>query len=795
MNSFRYLIVVILALLVLLAGCSDSISPVDDNPIGLAVTPSSGPPCTILEVTGVSISRADLDSIRIYIGGKLAPSTINSRGNLISCIPLFQDSSGALSPPPGKVDVYIYSSGVEIGKLLDAFSVLPLPNAPGTTSHAADELQNISASLDTLLRSLVAGPGEEEQYLLATLQALDSLINGNNPYSLRSALASLEASESQALILDGLLSVTGVLDYLSNINIELQNILSLTKAIRARNFDNLNPSKTRPTLKATTTLYVPDDLLALKMQFYVIAKGFGEQVISETGQTFAETVGLAAGAVGIAHSLPQVELTMVILSYIDFVVNKVIVGLLPGSLDAIDLELASNQLDTQTETDATITVSASNIPPQISLQYTIGNILTLMGASGSSEAIQSFRQILTNTANYFLSTMQGVISSYSSQHPELNLDIDLFSVVPYITWKATATNPVYYKLNTFTPDIIERIENELNWKTKDETGVGRIFVMPSSSDDARILPGYYGGAFGIGSVASPVKSVIVGSNLKLEVELAGAMNHGETQTLNIRAGYIEDETINWTSGIEITIEIEGGSVDESSGTTDESGYFSTPVHADDESATVIRLAIDAHGENDTFSGTTLEVALGKGLPAFYSNGVQAFEGPIKHGYSHSCPEESSHNLYQNVCTTLDQSPVDWALGGIHGSNDPTAFSVSWSGYIFIPTSGEYRFSGWVDGNIYIEINGVQIAKFNTTGSSYAHSLYLEGETWVPVFIFFETNGGSNNIEFKWKNPDGVVSLVPRNYMSGTPGDALQTGTFNAAHHTSEHPNVKVIRRM
>ena len=119
--------------------------------------------------------------------------------------------------------------------------------------------------------------------------------------------------------------------------------------------------------------------------------------------------------------------------------------------------------------------------------------------------------------------------------------------------------------------------------------------------------------------------------------------------------------------------------------------------------------------------------------------------------------------------------------------------MSWSGYIFIPTSGEYRFSGWVDGNIYIEINGVQIAKFNTTGSSYAHSLYLEGETWVPVFIFFETNGGSNNIELKWKNPDGVVSLVPRNYMSGTPGDALRTGTFNAAHCTAEHPNVKVIK--
>ncbi|RKZ07608.1 hypothetical protein DRQ05_02845, partial [bacterium] len=215
----------------------------------------------------------------------------------------------------------------------------------------------------------------------------------------------------------------------------------------------------------------------------------------------------------------------------------------------------------KTPTDATITVSASNFPPQISLQYMIGNILTLMGASGSSEAIQSFRQILTNTANYFLSTMQRVIASYSSQHPELNLDADLFSVVPFITWRATATNPVYYKLNTFTPDIIERIENELNWKTKDESGVGRIFVMPSSSEDARILPGYYGGAFGIGSVASPVKSVIVGSNLELEIEFVGAMDHGDVKTLNIRASYIEDEGVNWTSGIEITIEIEDGSME------------------------------------------------------------------------------------------------------------------------------------------------------------------------------------------------------------------------------------------
>jgi hypothetical protein len=385
--------------------------------------------------------------------------------------------------------------------------------------------------------------------------------------------------------------------------------------------------------------------------------------------------------------------------------------------------------------------------------------------------------------------MQGVIASYSSDHPELNLDVDLFSVVPTITWRAAAANPAYYDLKTFTPNIVEPLIEDLNWVTKEEVGVGRVYVMPSSSEDARILPGYYGGAFGNGSVASAVLSVIVGANLELEVVCPGAMNHGDTEGLSIRVGYREATEINWTSGINVTVDVQHGSVSPASGITDDTGYFTADIHADEVDADVMELVIDARGDNETFGGTTFEIALGKGLPAYYSNGAYAMEGPIDHGWDYSCSGTLyENNKYQGACTPLGASPVDWASGGWVGEEDPTAFWAYWTGYIYAPVDGSYRFSGWIDGNVIIEVDGTRIVRAETPGSTVSGYVTLAGETWVPIFIYFETNGGSNNMNLRWLVPGGVGEVVPRKYLNDEAGDAPTMAPARPS-------NVKVIRRL
>jgi hypothetical protein len=157
----------------------------------------------------------------------------------------------------------------------------------------------------------------------------------------------------------------------------------------------------------------------------------------------------------------------------------------------------------------------------------------------------------------------------------------------------------------------------------------------------------------------------------------------------------------------------------------------------------------------------------EGLEASYSNGRQAIEGPINHGWGTSCPADPpyEHNLYQGVCTPLVDLPVDWARGGWDGSGDPTGFSVSWEGYLFAPADGVYTFGGWVDGTVHIEINGEVVADLNTIGSGYGGTVTLSGGRCVPIRMSFATNGGSNNMVLNWRPPGASASeVVPRTHL-------------------------------
>ena len=157
----------------------------------------------------------------------------------------------------------------------------------------------------------------------------------------------------------------------------------------------------------------------------------------------------------------------------------------------------------------------------------------------------------------------------------------------------------------------------------------------------------------------------------------------------------------------------------------------------------------------------------EGLEASYSNGRQAFEGPINHGWGTNCLADPpyEHNLYQGICTSLDDSPVDWAKGGWDEGSDPTAFSVSWDGYLFAPVDGVYTFGGWVDGRVFIEINGEVVADLNTIGSGYGGTVTLSGGRCVPIRMSFTTNGGSNNMVLNWRPPGASASeVVPRTHL-------------------------------
>jgi hypothetical protein len=148
---------------------------------------------------------------------------------------------------------------------------------------------------------------------------------------------------------------------------------------------------------------------------------------------------------------------------------------------------------------------------------------------------------------------------------------------------------------------------------------------------------------------------------------------------------------------------------------------------------------------------------GTGIPATYSTGPQLLEGPVFHGYWTSCTG-TDHNWYEGECTPVVDSPVDWA--------DGTGWSVTWTGQLFVPYAGDYRFSAWywVDGFVYISVNGTVVADLNTTGAGYGKTVTLPGNSWVPVSMSFQPNGGSNNMHLGWISPGGEWCPVARSYL-------------------------------
>ena len=175
---------------------------------------------------------------------------------------------------------------------------------------------------------------------------------------------------------------------------------------------------------------------------------------------------------------------------------------------------------------------------------------------------------------------------------------------------------------------------------------------------------------------------------------------------------------------------------------------------------------DGTSQDTDANGIPDECERGQGLLATYldlSTGsliYEGLEGPVFHGYWSQC-SDTANNLYQGVCTPSLKSPVYWAWD--------YNFSVTWTGFLYAPVGGDYRFSSyyWVDGVVFIAVNGTVVADLDTTGGGYSAVVPLQQGTWVPVVMSFVPNGGSNNMHLGWVPPAAGATWepVPRQYLA------------------------------
>lgn len=97
---------------------------------------------------------------------------------------------------------------------------------------------------------------------------------------------------------------------------------------------------------------------------------------------------------------------------------------------------------------------------------------------------------------------------------------------------------------------------------------------------------------------------------------------------------------------------------------------------------------------------------------------------------------------------------------------PDGFAVRWTGYIYAPVSGEYRFWTHSDDGHALWING-QLLNYNLSSSpqSSSSAIVLEGGRFYPITMILTEGGGDAWIQLFWLKPgDGSAQRVTGNFF-------------------------------
>ncbi len=598
-------IIVVMSIVAVL-GCSKK-APTDSEPDGitsLTVTPISGPPLTVVDVVGIDQSKIDLSNAYALFNGMVSGLFVQDNGIIQITLPVAVDTATMwvdTTNTSWSLAIVEAASGDTIAYGDDVFSMTFLPSSPGSTAQILADWTSISQSLHTISDAVSTGPGVEDMLMSSLLLAFDSLLIGSDSMSLSYALVDMSANNQEAKnLVDALLGSSGVVEH-SQKYAELFSMLADSAASKSTYSKNLSSESTLLT----------DNNLAWRMQMYVVVKEFGNTVVAPTAAAY----GRVFGAVGLIASYPGLSMAQVVgavLSIIDFILNKLIVALMPAQIDSLTVEFVSDTINIGDYTDATMMLYVSNDPPPITFMDFVGQLLNAIGLHRTLSpppALDAFTDFVMDLTNYTMGLVRDGMSIYTGAHPEFIYDINITSM-PDMEWEAQLTDTRFVNLESFTPDILNPIMGEVNWEPIETFGEGRVRVQTTTGPEATVvdLPmgfSYHGGAFGNDVGGSPTYSVWVLPELVLEVTFAPDISIESSSTLSVRAGYYDSVgDPDWSSNILIELDVSGGSADFTSGYTDAFGEFATEISLD-ESSEIVTVIVKATGEMDVSAEETV----------------------------------------------------------------------------------------------------------------------------------------------------------------------------------------------
>ena len=107
---------------------------------------------------------------------------------------------------------------------------------------------------------------------------------------------------------------------------------------------------------------------------------------------------------------------------------------------------------------------------------------------------------------------------------------------------------------------------------------------------------------------------------------------------------------------------------------------------------------------------------------------------------------NGNTLYVSATKTTDEVAVG-----------PDNFHIFWTGYLYVPVTGEYVFRFRHDDTMRFWLDGRQIynATYLSTAYYYSEHLRLEAGKRYPVLIYFDQGTGGGFFDFAWQNGLGV----------------------------------------
>ena len=495
----------------------------------------------------------------VEVGGERTP-LLETRAGFGFVVPLFMRAGDDWpSAPAGALDVTVHSSQGLIAAASAAFTVEELQRVDGVAALAVAQLGSVGTSVRRLAYASAPSEVGAVPLLHAYSHALDSLEYAPQ-FSLATALEDLAAHPEELALLDALLASNGLY------NRHIRHMAILDRVTTALPFPNASAAAAMPGAAAVLSEQeLSDEMLSQLMQLAAYLQ-HNTAFMSETAADISDATGLASAMSGKLDQLLNKTRISLVLNLISLhttlkahILNKLVISALPTRLDSLTLDLASDTLRTEEQTDATIMAYASNEPQDVSIGEIASVFQSFAGLVPGADRLEA-------AANFFVQRASGLLQSFADGNPWFVYDSDILELgsLPEMKFSARVVNPDFVVLHSFQMSVVAPLEGAVNWiAVADSSGSARITARVAPNVDnvpdiaewfADFISENAGssvedmnlGAFGTDILATPALDVFVRKpawerHFRFETDLEG----WETGTAEGAAGWGTAEWRDW----------------------------------------------------------------------------------------------------------------------------------------------------------------------------------------------------------------------------------------------------------